>query len=104
MSGFVVIVDFRLEAGARPAFRSLIDANAMASAAREPGCRRFDVVEPQGEPDRVVLYEIYDDAAAFADHCATDHYASFDRDSARLVAAKSVILCDLVCEGSTAGD
>ena len=34
----------------------------------EPGCRRFDVVEPQGEPDRVLLYEIYDDEAAFDAH------------------------------------
>ena len=58
MTGFVVIVEFRLKAGARPDFRRLIDANASASVAREPGCRRFDVVEPKDAADRVLLYEI----------------------------------------------
>ena len=82
MSGFVIIVDFRLKAGAHAEFRRLVDANADASVRNEPGCRRFDVVEPRGEPDRVLLYEIYDDEAAFDEHCRSAHYARFDRESA----------------------
>ncbi len=49
MSGFVVIVDFRLKPGSRSAFRRLVDTNATASVRDEPGCRRFDVLEVQGE-------------------------------------------------------
>ena len=63
MSGFVIIVDFKLKPGARATFRKLIDANAATSVRDEPGCRRFDVLEPEGEDDRIVLYEIYDHRA-----------------------------------------
>jgi quinol monooxygenase YgiN len=58
------------------------------------------VVIPEGEADRVLLYEIYDDAAAFEAHKQTAHFAVFDRDSAPLVAAKEVTLGDLVYAGS----
>lgn len=100
MSGYVVMVDFRLKSGARARFRPLIDHNARASVALEPGCRRFDVVEPEGEDDRIVLYEIYDDRAAFDAHVAMPHFATFDRASAPLVARKLVSIHRLVCEGS----
>jgi quinol monooxygenase YgiN len=100
MTPFVIIVDFQLKPGVRPAFRRLVDSNAQASATREPGCRRFDVVEPRGEADRVLLYEIYDDDVAFHAHLKSAHYAEFDAASAPLVAGKSVIRCDLVCDGS----
>lgn len=98
MSGFVVIVDFRLKSGALAEFRPMIDANARASVRNEPGCRRFDVVEARGEPDRVLLYEIYDDETSFDQHCRTAHFLSFDADSARFVAQKIVVQGDLVCE------
>jgi (4S)-4-hydroxy-5-phosphonooxypentane-2,3-dione isomerase len=102
MTPLAVLVDFRLKPGARGAFRELVDANARASATGERGCRRFDVVEPQGEADRILLYEIYDGAAAFDAHLGTPHYAAFDAESAPLITGKSVILCDLVCEAGGA--
>jgi (4S)-4-hydroxy-5-phosphonooxypentane-2,3-dione isomerase len=100
VSAFAIMVDFRLKPGALPLFRPLIDANARASCADEPGCQRFDVLEPEGEPDRIVLYEIYDDGAAFEAHTRTAHFKSFDAESARHVARKLVTRLDLVCEGS----
>lgn len=99
MTGLVIIVDFRLQVGIRAAFRSLIDANARASVRDEPGCRRFDVVEPEGEPDRILLYEIYDDDAAFLEHCRSTHFLQFDAESAHLVAEKTVTRGALACEG-----
>ena len=99
MNGFVIIVDFRLKRGALAAFRPLMDANALASVREEPGCRRFDVVEPEGEPDRILLYEIYDDTAAFDAHCRAPHFLAFDAESAPFVEEKTVIRGVLVCEG-----
>jgi autoinducer 2-degrading protein len=99
MSGFVIIVDFRLRAGAKARFRSMIDANARASVKDEPGCRRFDVVEPKGEPARILLYEIYDDETAFDAHCRTAHFLAFDAESAPLVEEKHVTRGALVCDG-----
>lgn len=102
MSGFVVVVDFRLKPGAKSAFRRLIDENARASCRYEPGCRRFDVLESPSEVDRIVLYEIYDDRAAFGAHIKAGHFARFNEASAALVADKKVTELDLVCEGSAA--
>jgi (4S)-4-hydroxy-5-phosphonooxypentane-2,3-dione isomerase len=100
MTAIAIIVDFRLQPGTRAQFRRLIDANARLSAQTEPGCRLFDVVEPRGEADRVLLYEIYGDDAAFEDHTKSAHYLQFDAESAPLVIEKIVIRCDLVCEGA----
>ncbi len=100
MSGFSIIVDFRLKPGARAAFRRLIDLNARESVTNEPGCRRFDVLEPKGEDDRIVLYEIYDDRDAFTAHVRSEHFARFDKASAPLVTAKSVTEYEVVFEGT----
>ena len=86
------MVDFRLKAGTFDRFRKLIVENARASVRDEPGCRQFDVVIPSGDAHRVVLYEIYDDAAAFEVHKKTPHFALFDRESALFVATKTVTL------------
>ncbi|MGQ0485628.1 MAG: putative quinol monooxygenase [Hyphomicrobiales bacterium] len=100
MKGFVIMVDFTVKPGAMAAFRALVDANARASCRDETGCRRFDVLAPASAGSRIVLYEIYDDRAAFAAHLASLHYAAFNRDSAAHVAEKRVVEYDLVCEGS----
>lgn len=102
MNCFVIMVDFRLRPGARSDFRRLIDENARASCRDEAGCRRFDVLEPPDDADRIVLYEVYDDRAAFHAHVKTGHFARFNEASASLVADKQVTELDLVCEGSAA--
>ncbi|MEZ0167889.1 putative quinol monooxygenase [Microvirga sp. TS319] len=102
MTGYVVIVDFRLYPGMGTAFRRLVDANARISAGTEPSCRRFDVVEPHEDRDRVLLVEVYDDEAGFDAHVRSDHYKHFDTESAPLVSAKSVLRGELVFEGRSA--
>jgi (4S)-4-hydroxy-5-phosphonooxypentane-2,3-dione isomerase len=100
MSDYIVMVEFRLRPGASERFRDLVVENAKASAMTEPGCRRFDVVEPTGERDRILLYEIYSDRAAFDAHLETEHFLRFDAASAALVAQKLVTTGALICEGS----
>ena len=53
MSGYVVLVDFHLKPGVLETFRELVDINARQSAQMEPGCRRFDVIEPHGAADAI---------------------------------------------------
>jgi quinol monooxygenase YgiN len=102
MSGFVIVVDFKIKPGQMAAFRRLIDDNAQASVKDEPGCRRFDVLANRKDAERVLLYEIYDSRAAFDAHLKTPHFAVFNTASANLVADKIVAEYDLVCEGSAA--
>ena len=97
---FVVVVEFHIKPGARSEFRSLIDANADASVRNEPGCLQFDVLEPEGEGDRVMLYEIYYDKAAFDVHLKTEHFHAFNSASEGLCLKKSVTRCGLVFSGA----
>ena len=48
--------------------------NAAASL-QEPGIRRFDVLQDEGDPAHVVLNEVYVDQAAADAHKQTEHYA-----------------------------
>jgi autoinducer 2-degrading protein len=48
--------------------------NAAASL-QEPGIRRFDVLQDEGDPAHVVLNEVYVDQASADAHKQTDHYA-----------------------------
>jgi len=102
MSAYAITVDFRVKPGSMAEFRTLIDSNAKDSCRIEPGCRRFDVLVAKNEDDRILLYEIYDDRAAFEAHLKTPHFDDFNRQSAALVASKQVIEYSLVCEGSHA--
>jgi autoinducer 2-degrading protein len=90
---YVIIVEFTVKPGAMPDFMPLILENAERSLRDEPGCRRFDVLT--GEDGRVILYEIYDDEAAFRAHCRSPHFHRFDEASRSLVAAKRVERCTL---------
>ncbi len=99
---FVIVVDFKIKPGRMADFRTLIDDNARASVRDEPGCSRFDVCAKRKDADRVLLYEIYDDRAAFDAHLKTKHFGVFNEASASLVADKTVAEYDLVVEGSAA--
>ena len=100
MSAFAITVDFTLKPGAMASFRKLIDKNAEDSCAHETGCQRFDVLVPNEPGDKVFLYEIYDDRAAFDAHLKTPHFDVFNRESEPFVLTKTVVQYTLVCEGS----
>jgi (4S)-4-hydroxy-5-phosphonooxypentane-2,3-dione isomerase len=100
MGAYVIIVDFRINKGTKPEFRRLIDVNARDSCRKEPGCRRFDVLEFPDDADRILLYEIYDDRAAFDFHVKSPHFQLFNKATAPLVREKKVLACELVYEGS----
>ncbi len=77
MPRLVIIAEFDVKPGAMDAFLAAALVDAEASVRDEPGCQRFDVLVPDGGGDKVVLYEIYDDDAAFAAHLETPHFAAF---------------------------
>ena len=78
MKRYVVAVEFTLHPGVGEAFMPLMLENAEKSRTLEPGCDRFDVCVPAGATDRVFLYEIYHDEAAFQAHLKTEHFVKFD--------------------------
>jgi quinol monooxygenase YgiN len=90
MAGFAIVVEFRLKPGASERFVELVSVNAAASVRDEPGCRRFDILLPEEGGERVDLYEIYDDAEAFAAHLETAHFQRFKAASAELIEQQTV--------------
>jgi (4S)-4-hydroxy-5-phosphonooxypentane-2,3-dione isomerase len=91
MPRYVITVDFFLHAGTLEPFLRLIKENAQKSLSDEPGCDRFDVLIEKGSPDHIVLYEIYQDRAAFDAHVKSRHFAQFNTASQRYVKDKKIV-------------
>lgn len=87
---FAVCVTLDLHPGHRDRFLPHMLENARTSLADEPGCHVFDVCTDPDRPDRVFLYELYADAAAFAAHQHMPHYMRFNDTAEEMVAAKTV--------------
>jgi quinol monooxygenase YgiN len=71
---YVLVVDFVVKPEHVEAFTAEIRKNAHASRETEPGCRQFDVCVAPDDPAKIVLYEVYDDKAAFEAHLKTAHF------------------------------
>lgn len=72
----VTLVHVRVKPEAIAAFIAATRANHEASV-REPGNRRFDVLQAPAEPARFILYEAYVSAEAAAAHKETAHYLAW---------------------------
>ena len=77
MSRFAIIVEFELLEGGFDIFHQEVLKNGEASLAKEAGCQCFDVLVPSKQENRIVLYEAYDDEAAFQEHLQSRHFKEF---------------------------
>ena len=90
MKGYIVTVEFDVDPARFAAFMPLMVENAETSKRDETGCRHFDVCRPRDVANRVFLYEIYRDKAAFDVHLKTAHFLQFNQRSAPLLKGKSI--------------
>jgi (4S)-4-hydroxy-5-phosphonooxypentane-2,3-dione isomerase len=72
----VTLVHIRVKPDAVAAFVAATQLNHEASI-REPGNRRFDILQDPADPARFVFYEAYATAADAAAHKQTPHYAAW---------------------------
>jgi len=96
MKGYVITVEFDVVPAQFDAFLRLMADNAEASRRDEPGCKRFDVCRPHDRENRVFLYEIYDDEAAFQAHLLTSHFKSFATATKDMITARKIVACDRI--------
>jgi (4S)-4-hydroxy-5-phosphonooxypentane-2,3-dione isomerase len=89
MGEFVLIVEMEVKPESIERFHELIAVNARASVETEPGCRQFDVMRSQDAANRILLYEVYDDLAAFEAHAKTAHVAAFFREARPLITTQT---------------
>ena len=71
---YVIIAPIQIKDGVKEQFLEAMLPNAQGSANTEPGCLRFDVIQDAGDPNRIWLYEVYTDEAAFQAHQQSPHY------------------------------
>lgn len=71
---YCLLLKTQLKPGSLEAFMEAMRINAAASVRDEPGCLVFDVLRDRSDPDRVWLYEVYTDEAAFEAHMQTPHF------------------------------
>lgn len=87
---FVVTVTFEAWPDSAPAFLARVRRQAEDSLSQEEGCLRFDVCTDMKRPERIFLYEIYRDEAAFRDHLNSAHFHAFDADAGPMLSTKAV--------------
>ena len=68
-----IIVRYQARAGNCDEVAALLSRHTVATRA-EPGCRDFVALRGVEDPDSFVLYERYEDRAAFEAHMASPHY------------------------------
>jgi quinol monooxygenase YgiN len=85
-----LVVEFRVKPEFIDAFGVAIVDNARASLASEPGCRQFDVCRDLADAALFLLYELYDDEAAFQDHLQSAHFLQMNEITAPWVDSKKV--------------
>jgi (4S)-4-hydroxy-5-phosphonooxypentane-2,3-dione isomerase len=70
-------------------FMEAIEENGAASV-KDPGCREFNIIVSEKDPHHVLLFEVYDNAAALEAHRATDHFKKYQTTTANMVAKREV--------------
>ena len=85
---FVVTVTFTIKRENLDDFMIAMMTQAHNSLTREEGCLQFDVCQDQDSPDRIFLYEVYSDRAAFEAHLKSPHFLEFDKTVSPWTASK----------------
>ncbi len=84
---FVNAVDLDIVPAERDAFLAAIKENGAATV-KEPGCKRFDIVNLNSDPNHFFLYEVYDNEAALKSHRETDHFKKYAATTGKMVAKR----------------
>ena len=72
---YVIVAPIQIKDGHKEEFIKAMLENARGAVRDEPGCLRFDVIQDGGDANRIWLYEVYRDEAAFQTHMQTPHFA-----------------------------
>tara|TARA_R110000772_G_scaffold73216_4_gene159798 strand:- start:96147 stop:96440 length:294 start_codon:yes stop_codon:yes gene_type:complete len=94
MSGKIALmVEFGVKAERRADFLALMRSHAKMTLDSEPGCEKFDVLDPMEASDSVFLYELYTDKAAVDAHMNSALLASTRGSYDDMITSKRVVWC-----------
>jgi len=84
---FTLVVHISIKPENVDAFMQKLDANARA-ARTEPGCRQFEVLVDPNDRTKIMLFEVYNDEAAFEAHQATPHFKKYLAEAVPMLASR----------------
>lgn len=84
---YINAVDIDVVAGQIDAYLAALKENGAASV-HEPGCHEFNITVSPKDPNHVFIFEVYDNAAAFEAHRATDHFKKYAATTKEMVAKR----------------
>jgi (4S)-4-hydroxy-5-phosphonooxypentane-2,3-dione isomerase len=73
----VLLVTIQIKPEFRDNFIESMLGDAIGSVEDEPGCLRFDVIQDEADANKIYLYEVYKDDAAFQAHTQAPHYTKW---------------------------
>jgi (4S)-4-hydroxy-5-phosphonooxypentane-2,3-dione isomerase len=85
----VNVVEYDIVPGQIDAYLAALKENG-AVTVKEPGCREFDVLVSQKDPNHVLIFEVYNDAAAAQAHRETDHFKKYAATIKDMIAKREV--------------
>jgi autoinducer 2-degrading protein len=74
---FALVVKLKIKADSIDKFMNAVKVNGEAARKTEPGCRTFDILQDPKDPTSAMLYEVYDNEAAFEAHQQTPHFKKY---------------------------
>ena len=96
MSRICLVVDFTVKPGAKAQFLDIIGEHAAKTLRNEEGCLQFEVCDPVEDGNRVFLYEMYADDAAFEVHKASPTLARTRERYADIVETREIHVCQVL--------
>ena len=87
---FVVSVYLTIQPEHVGPFREAVLRHAHNSRTKETGCRQFDICFDPVDDLRVLIFEKYDDQAAFDAHTSSEHFAWFSSVAGPWIATKQL--------------
>ena len=94
MAKFAIVATFEIAPGQSDAFLPLLLAHRDRCLKDEPGTLRFDVL--RNEESKLMLYEVYEDDAAFQVHWNGPSIARMREEAAGIVRKLTAIRCSLL--------
>lgn len=100
MPKVAIHVEFKPKPGQHAAFDALIREHARLTVAEEPGCERFEVLQPlkpDGTKDegRIMLVEVYRDQDAVKAHVANPRMPKVREAYTPMIEARILTMCEL---------
>ena len=96
MPKLAIVATIEVAPGRRDEFLPLLMAHRARCLKDEPGTLQFDPLVPRDDDTKVLLYEVYQDDAAFDVHRNGPSLARWREETAGMIVKFSVTRCTLV--------